>query len=686
MSSSNYLTFFIEMKNLTKTGLASAVKDSKEASAKIIETFKGIDSAMNQSIGYKMQQKMKALKVTASEFADKTKGAFNEIDRSGKHITYSINDLKEKLRQASEIRFNAIGKEFDNATKRCQNLENHISRLSKYGKSGAGNIVPKIERSIPNKNIQRRGILSNMFGGNLMQQAAGLLPAVGLAGALSFGASSVKAANQFEQTKTQYSVLTGSKAGGDALANDLRSMKENTVMGTAVYDNARTMLAFGVNAKNIKKDLEMLGDVSLGNANRLQHLTLAFSEVQTQGKLTGKELRQMALQGFNPLAEIARTTGKSMVALRHDMHDGKITANMVTQAFASATGEGGRFHGMLDKMGETGAGKMAKLQGSIASLKIAFGQVLTPSINQALTPLTKFILGLKHFVEIPTEKVFGDQIIKIRALQTELTATNTSHGRQIQLLHELEELNPNLTKGIDEQRISYQKLAENIDNVTGSLRNKIFLESFNKSKASTIGNFGQAQTDKETAVGNIMAAIGHAPAIAQNNTMTMEQKQIAAHRYFSNIVNKDAEGKHWYQSGAKNQRSPEAMEAFKALRQLEKAIEDGNGALGVIKKLQPEMNSINKTKDVLTNSINKYVGPSSFKKEKMPDGGEAPKKENVASGITSGGPRVINIKIGKFLDNININVNKLDESTQEIEAKVEDIFLRVLNSGASVQN
>ena len=77
--------------------------------------------------------------------------------------------------------------------------------------------------------------------------------------------------------------------------------------------------------------------------NKLSSLTLAFSQVQSTGRLMGQDLLQMIGQGFNPLQIISEKTGRSMADLKKDMENGAISADMVTEAFKIATSEGGRF-------------------------------------------------------------------------------------------------------------------------------------------------------------------------------------------------------------------------------------------------------------------------------------------------------------------------------------------------------
>lgn len=89
--------------------------------------------------------------------------------------------------------------------------------------------------------------------------------------------------------------------------------------------------------------MKMLGDISLGNGERLQSLSLAFGQVQASGRLMGGDLLQMVNAGFNPLEAIAKRTGETMIAVKERMSAGGVSVNEVEQAMKDATSEGGRF-------------------------------------------------------------------------------------------------------------------------------------------------------------------------------------------------------------------------------------------------------------------------------------------------------------------------------------------------------
>ena len=144
------------------------------------------------------------------------------------------------------------------------------------------------------------------------------------------------------------------------------------------YDKAglleaqRTMMSFGMSGEAAFSTLQQIGDIAMGDSQKLQSLALAFAQMQSTGKLMGQDFNQMINAGFNPLNEISKATGKSVGELKEEMSKGKISVEMVSEAFRSATSEGGLFHGAIEAASETTAGKLASMRDSIEEAKVSF--------------------------------------------------------------------------------------------------------------------------------------------------------------------------------------------------------------------------------------------------------------------------------------------------------------------------
>lgn len=215
---------------------------------------------------------------------------------------------------------------------------------------------------------------------------------------MGFGTDVLQSGMQQGANKMQFQVLAGDKEGSQ-LYKDLQKYVRDSIFGPELYDNAKQMMAFGIAAKDVMPTMKMLGDVSMGDAQRLNQLTLAFSQTTSAGKLMGQDLLQYVAAGFNPLQEISKKTGRSMADLREDMSKGAISAQMVRDAFAAATGAGGKFNGMLDKMGKTPFGKWQAITGSWADAKAQLGSSQDQSLSKIFDHLKDFVDSLPKMVE-----------------------------------------------------------------------------------------------------------------------------------------------------------------------------------------------------------------------------------------------------------------------------------------------
>ena len=222
---------------------------------------------------------------------------------------------------------------------------------------------------------------------------AGALSRIGVAG-LAIGAvkgiadlgqAGLKVAMAREQVKAQMEVLTGSAAAAKKLMDATIELDQKSALSaTQFQDSSKVLLGYGLSVNEVIPTLNKLSEISMGNNEKMQSLTLAFGQVRANGRLMGQEVLQMVNAGFNPLQEISRTTGESMASLRKRMEGGKVSFEEVAKAMESATSAGGRFYGMNEKMAGTTAVKLAKLDTAYQNLLGVIGKELQPGYNKAL--------------------------------------------------------------------------------------------------------------------------------------------------------------------------------------------------------------------------------------------------------------------------------------------------------------
>lgn len=201
-------------------------------------------------------------------------------------------------------------------------------------------------------------------------------------------AASVQKGMQNELQRTNIiTLMGGNKSGADALFEKISEYSKNTVYDKAgLIDSQRTMMSFGLSGELAYKKLKQIGDIAMGDKNRMQSLALAFSQATSSGKLMGQDLLQMINAGFNPLNVISELTGESMTSLKERMSNGQLSAQELAKAFEWATEKGGLFYKGAEKAGETLSGKMNKMIDSLSEMAISIYGAIEP----LLKPLVSF--------------------------------------------------------------------------------------------------------------------------------------------------------------------------------------------------------------------------------------------------------------------------------------------------------
>lgn len=215
-----------------------------------------------------------------------------------------------------------------------------------------------------------------------------------------FGKAAIDARSKVEQLEISFSTLLGSQEKANSLLAELKSYGTVTPYDTeGLAQAARLMLSYGMSANKVMPMLKILGDIAMGDKEKLQSLALAFSQMSASGKVYKQDLNQMVNAGFNPLQIIAEKTGKSIGELNDELSAGKISVNQIEQAFIDATSEGGKFHNMVNNMSNSLEGKIASMADEWENLKAAIGGLSSPVVTVAIDMTTWGIQKLTNAIE-----------------------------------------------------------------------------------------------------------------------------------------------------------------------------------------------------------------------------------------------------------------------------------------------
>ena len=215
---------------------------------------------------------------------------------------------------------------------------------------------------------------------------------------LEFSQAIVKTRAEIESYEVSFRTLLGNEQLSKKFFGEIREFAAQTPLYlNSLASGAQMMLGFNIEAEKVIPTLRQIGDISMGDAQRFQSLTLAFSQMSATGRLMGQDLLQMVNAGFNPLTEISRKTGKSISELKDEMSAGAISADMVADAFKTATEEGGKFHGMLEKQSKAMQGSISNLKGAVDDMMNGIGEGVQPVITAGISGLTTLA---KHYEDV----------------------------------------------------------------------------------------------------------------------------------------------------------------------------------------------------------------------------------------------------------------------------------------------
>lgn len=214
----------------------------------------------------------------------------------------------------------------------------------------------------------------------------------GVAVLKQLGSEIIRVRGEFQAADTAIQTLLGSKEKADALMAQVREYaKISPLEFSDVTSATQMMLGFNIEAERVPRYLQAIGDVSMGNTQKFNSLTLAFSQMSAAGKLMGQDLNQMINAGFNPLQIMSEKTGKSIATLKDEMSKGAISAEMVQQAFIDATSAGGRFYNMSENASKEINGQLSMMQDALDSVFNELGQKSEGVIMDGIQMTTSLI-------------------------------------------------------------------------------------------------------------------------------------------------------------------------------------------------------------------------------------------------------------------------------------------------------
>ncbi|MFO0849569.1 MAG: tape measure protein [Gemmataceae bacterium] len=231
------------------------------------------------------------------------------------------------------------------------------------------------------------GLLSRSLGAVGKAAVTGVGFGLGLAGirglsdithrVANLGAESVSAAADAQRLAAGYEALAGSADKAAGLIAELRKFAAASPLGSQpILETGQQLLASGIPAGQVVPTTKALGQLAVGDGEKLKRLALAYSQVAAAGQLYGTELRQFTEAGVPLLDALATAMNKPKEMMKSLGEEGKIGFKDVVSAIKSLTSEGGKFANLTEKYSQTFPGQMERMKDSADSLKRALGEEL----------------------------------------------------------------------------------------------------------------------------------------------------------------------------------------------------------------------------------------------------------------------------------------------------------------------
>ena len=197
-----------------------------------------------------------------------------------------------------------------------------------------------------------------------------------------------------ESYLTNFKVMLGSEEAAATKLSEIRKMAASTPFSLDDLTNGtQTLLQFGIAADDTTGVLQRLGDISLGNAEKLQTLTRAYGKMSSAQKVTLENVNMMIDAGFNPLNQICDTTGESMSDLYKRISDGKVSFSELEAAVEAATSQGGQFYNGMLEASQTFSGRMSTLKDNVSALTGELTSGLFAALGDLVVKLNEVVVS-----------------------------------------------------------------------------------------------------------------------------------------------------------------------------------------------------------------------------------------------------------------------------------------------------
>ena len=353
-----------------------------ELSAKISMDTKDYEKAVKNAVSNSKSLKENFAKLAGQSEtnANKIKVLASQYDSAKSKVAVLTTSFNKAAREegVTAERTQKLAKELADAEKEADDLKNEMDSLSKKTKN-TGDSVESLSDKL------KKGLST------AEKVATGVLTTVAT-GVVALGKIGLEYNAQIESYTTDFEVMMGDAAAAAKKVEELKEMGAKTPFELGDLASAtKTLLAFNVSADDSTGVLQQLGDISLGNVQKLESLTRAYGKMNASQKVTLEDINMMIDAGFNPLLIVAENTGETMTEVYDRISNGGVAFEEISAAINQATSEGGQFYQGMDKASQTTQGLISTLKDAAQSKIGELFSDISEKIKELLPNVISFI-------------------------------------------------------------------------------------------------------------------------------------------------------------------------------------------------------------------------------------------------------------------------------------------------------
>ncbi len=191
--------------------------------------------------------------------------------------------------------------------------------------------------------------------------------------------------DEMEQYTTSLEVMLGSASKASAMIEKMRDFAAKTPLTLEnVISGGSLLMSYGVDESNLIDTMTKLGDLARGNAEKMDRITLAYSQMLAKGKVTGEELMQMAEAGVPLQTALAESIGVTGEEFSKMVSAGKVGIDDLNKAITGLTTGNGKFAGMMEKQSQTMRGMLSTLLDNLSEFMRKMGEGAFGEVKSAL--------------------------------------------------------------------------------------------------------------------------------------------------------------------------------------------------------------------------------------------------------------------------------------------------------------